>query len=237
MKLLFFDETQDHNNKEYLGISCSYIDHIFYGKLKSLFFELLRKYSWDKSIEFKGSTIFSSNKGDLSVSIENRINLVKDLLKENVANKNSRVKFAFVKAKTKNVKIDYLDIIPKLLIKFLPKAPTGAGKNIISVFYDHRPDLCEEEFYKNVIKSINSKGYILLEGINSVNSKNEAIGIILSDIVGYFLGRIDNIKNDIDLFEDISDNRKDVKVKKLNASQDLIKIIKNIKYYKYNYDS
>lgn len=237
MKLLFFDETQDHNNKEYLGISCSYIDHIFYGKLKNVFFDLLAKYNWDKSIEFKGSSIFSSTKGDLKVTIENRINLVKDLLKENVANINSRVKFAFVKAKTGNVKTDYLDIIPKMLYKFLPKAPKGAGKNIISVYYDHRPDLCEDEFYKNVIKCLTSKEYILLEGINSVNSKNEAVGIILSDIIGYFLGRIDNIKHDIDLFEDSSDHRKDVKLKKLDASQDLIKIIKNIKYYKYKYDS
>jgi len=234
MKLLFIDETQDNNNKEYLGICCSLTDLTFYGKLKTEFNDILEKFNWDKGNELKGNAIFSIKNGDKNVNIGDRINLVKDLLEENISKKNSRIKFAFVKCKTTKFKVEYLNVLPKLLDKFLVKAPkNGAGKNIISIHCDHHSAIKPLEIENSIKSVLNKKNYILLEGVHCVQSNNESIGVIYTDIVGYLIGRIDNIKNDIDLFNNLDDSKKKTSFRKLETSTELIKVIKHIEFFKY----
>lgn len=227
MKFLFIDETQDQHNKEYLGICISVMDSSFYYKIYKLTKKILEKYGWDRNTELKGSYIYSISKGCKDVDIERRISLIKELLSENVANTNSRIKFGFIRTKSKNVKGDYLISLPILIGKILKKANSGAGKNLISIFFDERNDLKETEISEAIKQILIKRGYLLVESVSRVKSSNDSIGIMYTDLVGYLIGRIHNLK-EADELNNKTNNYNQIK---FQTSKELIKIVKDLKRY------
>ena len=67
---IFVDETSDVKHKDYFGLFCTAINHNFYPQIKRETQQILRDGGWDLNVEFKGSYLFSANKGCIEVDID-----------------------------------------------------------------------------------------------------------------------------------------------------------------------
>jgi len=231
MKFVFIDETSDDKFKDYFGLSLALIDHTHYAILKEKFQKILSKSKWNIDIEFKGQYLFSAKSGDITVPIEKRIDICKDIIDLTASKKNSRVKFFYTsKRDIKNHKEEYLRSIPLLLTKALPKAPIGAGKSIIAMNFDSRKDVNYKEIRQVVYPVLKDKGYILFEDIVLRESCYETIGILYTDIIAYLIARVETIGNDSELFASISPEEfeNNGKIRKWRSSTELIDRVKSI---------
>jgi len=235
MLLIFVDETSDSKFKDYFGLSIVTINYTKYAKIKTEFHKIFQKSKWDESIEFKGSFLFSAKSGDTTVSIEERIEIAEKIIDLNIAKKNARISFHYLKhtASPKEHKKEYLRLLPLLLNKAMPNAPAGAGKNIASIHCDYRNDIKTHELRDAIIPVFNKKKYVLLEDPFMTTSNFNTVGILYADIIGYLAARVDTISTDSELFEGITSKEfeKNGKIKKLKSSMILISKIKNIKKY------
>lgn len=236
MRLVFIDETSDAKFKEYLGLSVATINYTKYAKVKTEFQNVLLKSGWDENIEFKGSCLFSAKSGDANVSIDQRIEIAEKLIDLTASKTNARMSFHYLNTKKdpKKHRDEYLRLIPVLLKKALPKAPSGAGKNTIFVSVDQRSDVSIRELHTAILPVILEKKYILLEQPIMATSNFHTIGILYADIIGYLAARIDNISNDMELFEGISleQAQNNGKIRKLTSSKKLMAKVKNIGSYR-----
>ena len=235
MLLIFVDETGDSKFKDYFGLSVTTINHNHYKKIKNGFQEILRNSDWNETIEFKGSYIFSVSSGDKTVPIDKRIDIAHSILDLNTANRNARMSCHYVrKEKTDNHKQQYLDTLPLILDKALPKLiKKGGGKDIAAVYCDYRSDITSFEVQNAIMPILQKKQYTLLEKVTMPHSNFHTVGILYADIIGYLSARIDTISNDSELFESIpaDELKNNGKVKKLISSVDLIKKIKKLERY------
>jgi len=235
MLFVFVDETSDNKFKDYFGISIAVINSSHYHPIKKNFQSILKKSKWNTDIEFKGSFLFSSKKGDAAVGIDERIDICSELLQLNKSKVNARMKFYYVvKNECKDQKKDYLIYLPKLLNKALPKAKKGNGKNIISIHCDERDGISSEEIRSAIEKILNEKGYELFENVVKVKSGFHTVGLLYADIVGYLFARKDIISNDSEIFSNFSDEeiKANGKIQKLQSSTTLLNLIKEFKPYK-----
>jgi len=235
MYLVFVDETGDQKNKKYFGLSIAVINSSFYSPIKKNFHKILEKSTWDESVEFKGSFLFSASKGDSNVSIDERIDICSDLLKLNKSKINARMKFYyFVEKNCENQKETYLKYLPKLLNKALPKAKKGNAKDIVSIHCDQRDDITIDEIKLAVERVLNDKKYVLFENITQSISDFNTVGILYADIFGYLFARYDTISNDSELFENLTEEQKKTNGKylKLQSSNKLLELIKEFKAFK-----
>lgn len=233
MILIFVDETSDSKLKNYFGLSCAVVKHNFYKKIKEGFQNTLIENGWNPSVEFKGSYLFSASRGCLDVSVETRVEITKKILELNVAQKNARMSFFYLKKQTENEKLDYLRYLPALIDKVLSKPQMGQGKDLITIQCDYRQDISSTDIREVVEPVIRQKNYTLVEDIIQVTSNFNTVGIAYADIVGYLVARIDTITNDSELFENIPPElfESNGKIKKLRSSLELISLIKNLSLY------
>ena len=235
MLLVFVDETSDSKFKDYFGLSVATINYTKYSKVKTEFQKILKKSKWDESIEFKGSCLFSAKSGDLSVSVEERIEIAEKVIDLNIAKANARMNFHYLRHKVepKEHGKEYLRLLPKLLNKAIPKAPPGAGKNIASIHCDYRNDIDIKELRDRITPIFTKKKYVILEEPLMTSSNFNTVGILYADIIGYLAARIDTISTDSELFEGITPEQFETngKIKKLRSSVSLISKIKNIGNY------
>lgn len=235
MLFVFVDETSDNKFKDYFGISIAIINSSHYHPVKKSFQSILKKSKWNTEIEFKGSFLFSSKKGDPNVGIDERIDICSELLQLNKSKVNARMKFYYVvKNGCTDQKKDYLTYLPKLLNKALSKASKGNGKNIISIHCDEKNGITSEEVRNAIHKCISEKGYELFEDVVMVKSGFHTVGLLYADIVGYLFARKDIISNDSEIFSNLSDEEKKAngKLQKLESSTTLFKLIKEFKPFK-----
>src|SRR3989304_9086384 len=134
MQLVFVDETGDQENKKYFGLALALIDSSHYSLIKSNFQNILISNGWNQKIEFKGSCLFSSSKGDPNIDIAKRIEICSRVLALNKAKKNARIKFSYVKIESSNDKdASFLKYLPKFLNRVLIKAKKKNGKDLLSI--------------------------------------------------------------------------------------------------------
>lgn len=235
MLLVFIDETSDSKFKDYFGLSVATINYTKYPKIKTEFQKILRKSKWNEEIEFKGSCLFSAKSGDVNVSIDERVEIAEKVIALNIAKSNARMSFHYLRhtANPKDHGKEYLRLLPMLLAKALPKAPSGAGKNLISVICDYRSDINIKQISEAVIPVVEKKSFVMYEEPAMVNSNFNTVGILYADIIGYLAARIHTISNDAELFEGITPEQYETngKIRKLKASANLIKEVKNIGNY------
>jgi len=233
MEFAFIDETSDVKFKDYFGICCATVNHTKYRTIKAGFQKILRDGGWDPEVEFKGSYLFSASKGCPEVTVEERIALAEKILRLNESDKNSRLKFAYLKLRTDDVKTEYLRYLPGLLGKVLPKATKKPGKDLISIQCDYRNDMSSDEVCVSVKPVLDAKGYTLFEDVVLVDSDFETVGILYADIVAYLVARADVISSDYELFEGITTEMANAsgKIKKLRSSVRLINLIKKLDIY------
>lgn len=231
---VFIDESSDTKFKEYFGLCVATINSSFYPAVKDEFQNVLLKYHWDPSIEFKGSFLFSANKGDTSISVEDRVAIAQELISLNKSAVNARMKFHYFATNSKNHKSDYLEYLPALLKKALPTAEKKRNKNLLALHYDRRDDVTCSEIRQIITPILAEKSYILYEDVVMTVSRFNTVGILYADIVGYLQARIQTIKSDSELFENIEPEHweSNGKLKKLRSSTKILQGIKQLKLYK-----
>ena len=235
MQLVFVDETGDNQNANYFGLSLALINSAYYGLIKTNFQKILVDENWNKEIEFKGSYLFSSSRGDPNIGIEKRIDICSKILALNRSNKNARMNFYyFKKENSQNKKQDYLIYLPKLLNKALKTQSKKIGKNIVCIHCDERQDISSSEILNAIEGTIKNKRYSIFENVMMSRSSFQTVGILYADIVGYLFGRIDNMSKDIDLFNSLTPEQleENQRIKKLKTSTDLLDLLKIFKAYK-----
>lgn len=238
MKLLFIDETSDSGNNNYLGVCAALIDATKYAEIKKEFLCALHEFGWDLGIEFKGSWLFSSSQGCKTVLINQRVELTKRIMSINSAASNSRIKFVYVYTSIGSTKLDYLRLVGGAIEKALDTATTTRnGKNLLSICCDKRSDVLAENIEEIIEPILEKKKYVLIEGVNLMKSNTQTVGIVYADIVGYLKSRIDNIKVDSSLFENLDAEaaKKNTQLQKYLTSTEIIDSIKNMKVYSEDY--
>jgi len=149
MLLVFVDETGDRHDVAYLGFSILTINALFYPALKQEIHSILDGIEWDPTVEFKGSYLFSQSKGCSEVQVVKRVEAASKILALNIASANSRMQFHYGRQSSSNHCNDYLENLPKLLTKALPRPPKGAGKNLLAVVIDERSDIWPAAGFKD----------------------------------------------------------------------------------------
>lgn len=233
MLLVFVDETGDRNDVAYLGFSILTINALFYPALKQEIHSILDGIEWNPCVEFKGSYLFSQSKGCSEVQVVKRVEAASKILALNIASANSRMQFHYGRLSSSNHCDDYLENLPKLLKKVLPRPPKGAGKNLLAVVIDERSDIRSDKLQQVLVPSIAERGWVLLERISMVHSSRDTVGLMLADIVGYLSSRTDTISNDAELFEGLTPEQLESngRLRKLRSSTELISKIRNFKRY------
>lgn len=235
MLLVFVDETSDSKFKDYFGLSVATINYTKYPTVKTEFQKIFKKSKWDESIEFKGSCLFSTKSGDTNVSVEERIEIAEKVVDLNISKSNARINFHYLRhtVPPKEHGKEYLRLLPLLLNKGIPKAPSGAGKNIVSVHCDYRSDIDIKQLREAITPVFYKKNYVIFEEPLMSTSNFNTVGLLYADIIGYLAARIDTISTDSELFEGITPEQFEIngKIKKLKSSVNLISKIKNIGQY------
>lgn len=233
MLLAFVDETSDAKFKDYLGLCVATINARSYPLVKKKARKILLDVSWDPNVEFKGSMLFSASNGCTEVEVERRIEAARRLLQLNVGGTNSRLRFHYGRMQSTNQGEDYLAALPGLFGKALGRAPGGAGKNLISVVCDERSDVESSRLHAALDPVLTSKGYVVLESVVQTRSCFDSVGLMFADLVGFLMGRLQTISNDVELFEGLTPEQlaKNGKIKKLKSSSDLIETIKALQVY------
>ncbi len=233
MKFVFIDETGDSKRKQYLGFSVALVDAKSYPKLKAEAREILERAEWSPDVEFKGAFLFSQTKGCSEVQVERRVEAAGELLDLN-AGKNAQMRFAYGSLESEDHGADYLRLVPGLVHELLPKAPKGAGKNLLAVVHDERPDLELDAFHQAITEAVEAKGYVLFESTVEGHSSFDTVGLMYADLVGYLAARVEVISSDAELFEGLDPEKypENGKVRKLQSSSELISKIKSLDLYR-----
>jgi len=233
MKFVFIDETGDEKFKKYLGFCVAVVDSKSYPLLKTEAQKILAQAEWRPDVEFKGAYLFSRTKGCEEIEIEHRMEAARQLLELN-AQKNARMKFAYGSLDSTAPGKDYLRLVPALVDEVLPRAPKGAGKNVLTVVYDERSDLNPAAFHRAITEIAENKGYVLFETTVEGRSSFDTVGLMFADLVGYLAARVEVISNDAELFEGLTleNYSENGKIRKLESSSELIANIKKLDLYR-----
>lgn len=144
------------------------------------------------------------------------------------------MKFAYGSLDSNEPGKDYLRLVPALVDQVLPKAPKGAGKNLLIVVYDERSDLDSAAFHRAISEIADAKGFVLFESAVEGRSSFDTVGLMFADLVGYLAARIEVISNDAELFEGLTleNYSENGKIRKLESSSGLISRIKKLDLYR-----
>ena len=126
------------------------------------------------------------------MAVDERVAAAEKILELN-AKQHSRIKFAYGQMQSKNANDDYLDGLPGLIYRVLPKAPKGAGKNLVLVACDDRSGIDADILNATDEGAVQARGYVLLERPMQVKSSTDTVGVIFAALVGYLIGRLDTI--------------------------------------------
>ena len=90
MKFIFIDETSNKKKAGFYGLCGVSVDEAHYASLVREITKCFKDKKWNPDIEFKGSYLFSSSKGDPNVTVDERIKLADQIIASNIAQKNAK---------------------------------------------------------------------------------------------------------------------------------------------------
>ncbi len=190
MKFLFLDEFKyDHSkNHKVYGLTGVVIDAQYYLSFKDSFLSSLKKLGWDKKLELKGRSMFSTS-GDKSISVEKRVNFMSDVvgISKSKTGKTAKI-HVYVALETYDKNCSEYECYKKNLekiIKKLPK-PQTKKKSLIGIFYDENDCIDPNDFYQHLESLLKSRSLNLFESPLSVKSSLNNPGIMFADYVCYF---------------------------------------------------
>lgn len=190
MKFLFLDEFKyDHSKSQKVyGLTGVVIDAQYYQSFKELFLLSLKKLGWDKKLEFKGRSMFSTA-GDKSVSVEKRVSFMSDVVAISKSKTGMTAKihvFATWEIYDKNCpEYECYQANLEKIIKKLNK-PQTKKKSLIGIFYDENQCINIKDFHISIEKMLAQRKLNMFESPFSVQSSLESPGIMFADYVCYF---------------------------------------------------
>ncbi len=186
LKFIFIDEVEQPQKKPgFFGVSTLVVDSRFYCTLKVGLEQAFDHAKWSRGHEFKGRYIFSSSKGDTSVPVEARIELVRSIVGKTTAKKNARARFYFAHNNDGKTPGNYLDLIGKAAAR-CPKSDSRKGdKPLVAVFFD-QTDMIKPSHLEEIVRPILLKrGLTLVETPVPLASSNATAGLIATDVLAY----------------------------------------------------
>jgi hypothetical protein len=187
VKLFFIDEVKNQKDNRYFGVCCVCVEHAFYQSMAADIENIFTTAGWRvDQYEFKGSFMFSDRKGDVSVSIDKRIEMVQSLLALDVARKNSKLGVEFRYNFDGDGESNYMNLVGECLKK-VPKPHKGAGKKLCSVFVDHHDGYDQRKLRDLVLcPALSKKGWMLIEDVHFIGAwwENQR-GMTMCDILAY----------------------------------------------------
>lgn len=191
MKFLFLDEFKyDHSkSQKAYGLTGVVIDAQYYTSFKESFSSSIKTLGWDKKLELKGRSMFSSTSGDKSISVEKRVAFMSDVVEMSKSKTGKTAKIhVFASLETYDKSCSEYECYKKNfenIIKKLPK-PDSKKKSLVGVFYDENDCIDPVDFCQHVENLISSRKLNLFESPFSVKSSLENPGIMFADYVCYF---------------------------------------------------
>jgi hypothetical protein len=185
MKLFFIDEIElQQKAPGFFAVGLFIIDSSFYRGLKARYVKTLRNAGWNPTQEFKGRYLFSQA-GDVTVPVEQRIALVREVVSGTTAKKNARAQFLFGYNLSGRSEANYLGLIKALIAK-APRAPNSKGdKNITLVIYDQTQLVTPARVSAVSGPALAKRGYIQLGVPSPLPSGNDTPGLIYADTLAY----------------------------------------------------
>jgi len=189
MKLFFFDEIEFQQKAPgFFGVGLFIINSSFYRGIKTQYTKTLQSAGWSATQEFKGRYLFSQA-GDASVSVEQRIALVREIVSGTTARKNARAQFFFAYNLNGRSEANYLSLIEALIVKS-PRAPNAKGdKNVALVIYDQTQLVTPGKVSAVSEPALAKRGCMQLEVPSPLPSGNDTPGLIYADTLAYLKSR------------------------------------------------
>lgn len=190
MKFIFLDEFKyDHSNQNKIyGLTAVVIDLQYYLAFKESFYGALKKIKWDKNLELKGRSMFSSS-GDKNVNIESRINFMSEVVNISKSKSGKTAKIHVYVSINKFIKEKkeyecYLNNLEEILKKI--SKPSSKKKSLVSLCYDNNDCINKKDFNQKINDLLKKRNLNLFESSFSVESSMDNPGTLFADYVSYF---------------------------------------------------
>lgn len=191
MKFLFLDEFKydiPKSTSRMYGLSGVLIDAVHYVSFKDSFYKELEKIGWNKHLELKGKSMFSSD-GDTSVKVSDRISFMSRVVNLSKSSTGKTAKIhVYVSMEIYDKKETEFDCYIKNLEKIIGKIPKASNKkkSLVGIYYDNNDCIKKKQLDENLKSCINKRRCNLFESSFQVKSSLEHPGIMFADYVCYF---------------------------------------------------
>jgi hypothetical protein len=185
---------------------------------------------WNREHESKGRFIFASSKGDTSVAIETRIELVKSIVGMTTANKYARATLYFAYSLSGKTAENCIELI-KLVLSKLPKPVSQKrDKPLISMYLDYTDLVKASEVLEVAAPVLAERESRLVEIPALLTSSNHCSGLIAADVLAYLkswdvLFPAASEAEQAELFESSVNT---IHEDKLKAIRETLQLIKNV---------
>jgi len=186
VKLVFIDETENSTHVPGFYAVCAVaVDATKYNRVRQAVDKALDDCAWCRDHEFKGSVIFSSTKGDTSVTTEQRVDAAASMVAATVSKANARVSCAIAWTDKGGSVKQHLELVATAVARSLAPAGKAAGKDLVAVFADNKDQIKPKDLSAAIKKAVKSRGYALAEDVVIVSSSCEWPGVLLADVLAY----------------------------------------------------
>lgn len=187
MKLIFIDETSNKKKKpDFYGVCGVCIDETHYPGFAREITKCFNDAGWNTEIEFKGSYLFSSSKGDPDVPVDTRIDMVDKIIALNIAKKNAKLKAVFAWNEARDVAENHLLLVEQVLYKLLPSIANRRREQPCVVLADRNEKISQQELWKTVSDILTGRNYCIVEDVHIFSDwRPSHIGLCLCDLIGY----------------------------------------------------
>ena len=187
MKFIFIDETSNNKkNPNFYGICGVCIDEKHYPGFAREVTKCFKDAGWNTEIEFKGSYLFSTSRGDPNVNVDARIDMVDKIIALNIAEKNAKLKAVFAWNEARDTADNHLFLVKQVLCKLLPSINKNRKEKPCLVLADRNDKILQRALWETVNDTLADRNYCLVEDVHIFNVwKPSHIGLCLCDLIGY----------------------------------------------------
>jgi hypothetical protein len=234
MRFIFIDEIQQQGkDPNFFGVSSLVVDSSHYRTLRDGVDEALDAAGWNRGAEFKGRYIFSQA-GDSGVSVDDRIEIVRNIVSTTTAKKNARARLCFAhNGHGKNLQ-NYLNLVSKVVSRCPKPQNQTQDKALVGIYLDHT-DIVKPKDVEAVIVPILETRYLkLVETPVLLPSSNSTAGLIAADVLAYLkswdvLSPDPSEEQQASLFES---SVAQLNKKKLSTIREILELIKQVEVVK-----
>lgn len=233
MKLIIIDETQNNKEPKFYGVCGICIDVAHYPSIVRKANQYFQNAKWNTNeYEFKGRFLFSSSKGDITVSIDDRISLAENLVGLNIAQTNAKMKSVFAWNLKRDTAKNHFLLVKEVVRGLLPSIPKNNKEKPCIVFAHRNNKIPVTQLWQTVNDSLHNKNYVLVEDVHIIGGwRDTHVGLCMCDLFAYLASWIcitsTPKKAQLSLFN--SEGISAISVEKTQTVEKIFKKIKAIK--------